>query len=168
MGALDQPRSWSWEAFLRLPREEVTCDIHCVTHWSKLGMVWEGVSVDRLLKGVRTPARYVMAFSDGHYSTNLAVEDVTGGKAWIALAVDGQSLPPEHGGPARLLVPHLYFWKSAKWIRGLRLMERDEPGLWETLGYHNRGDPRREERYAGDQAGPPGGPAAPPGPPAGL
>jgi DMSO/TMAO reductase YedYZ molybdopterin-dependent catalytic subunit len=151
-GAVEEPRSWDWEEFLALPRERYTCDIHCVTGWSKLDTVWEGVSVDRLLAKVKTQAPFVMAFSDGGYSTNLRLEDVTGGKAWVALGFDGQTLPPEHGGPARLMVPHLYFWKSAKWVRGLRLMERDEPGLWESLGYHNHGDPWLEQRYAGDGA----------------
>jgi DMSO/TMAO reductase YedYZ molybdopterin-dependent catalytic subunit len=112
--------------------------------------VWGGVSVDVLLDGVETSAEHVTAFSDGGYTTNLPLEDVTGGKAWIAVAYDGEPLEPEHGGPARLLVPHLYFWKSAKWVRGLELREEDEPGFWETYGYHNYGDPWKEQRYWGD------------------
>jgi DMSO/TMAO reductase YedYZ molybdopterin-dependent catalytic subunit len=113
-------------------------------------MVWEGVSVDALLEGVDTSAEYVMAFSDGGYTTNLPLEDVTGGKAWIAFAFNGAPLEPERGGPARLLVPHLYFWRSAKWVCGLRLMADDEPGFWEMYGYHMYGDPRQEQRYSGD------------------
>src|SRR5215218_8434280 len=117
---------------------------------SKLGTRWEGVSVDTLLEGVETAAEHVLAFCDGGYTTNLPLEDVTGGQAWVAYAYDGEPLEPEHGGPARLLVPHLYFWKSAKWVRGLRLLSHDEPGFWESLGYHNYGDPWREQRYWGD------------------
>jgi len=121
-----------------------------VTKWSKLGTSWTGVSLDTLLKDIPTSAGYVTAHSYGGYTTNLPVDDLTGGKAWIAYAFDGEPLAPEHGGPARLLVPHLYFWKSAKWIRGLELQEEDEPGFWEGYGYHNYGDPWREQRYAGD------------------
>jgi DMSO/TMAO reductase YedYZ molybdopterin-dependent catalytic subunit len=149
-GEVAEPRKWSWEEFRALPSEEVTKDIHCVTKWSKLDTTWEGVSVDTLLAEIETDAEYVTAFSDGDYTTNLPLEDVTDGKAWIAFAYDGEPLEPEHGGPARLLVPHLYFWKSAKWVRGLRLMGDDEPGFWETLGYHLYGDPWREQRYWGD------------------
>src|SRR5918997_1748614 len=118
------PRSWSWDEFLALPSEPIRCDIHCVTKWSKLDTVWEGVSVDTLLDEVDHDAAYVLAFCDGGYTTNLPLDDVTGGKAWVAFGYDGQPLEPEHGGPARMLVPHLYFWKSAKWVRGLQLLER--------------------------------------------
>jgi DMSO/TMAO reductase YedYZ molybdopterin-dependent catalytic subunit len=149
-GEVDAPKHWTWDEFRALPAETVTRDIHCVTKWSKLGTVWEGVSVDTLLDGVRTSAGYVLAIADGGYTTNLPLADVTGGKAWVAFAFDGAPLAPEHGGPARLLVPHLYFWKSAKWVRGLRLMAADAPGFWETYGYHNHGDPWREQRYSGD------------------
>ncbi|HXO67312.1 MAG TPA: sulfite oxidase-like oxidoreductase [Candidatus Dormibacteraeota bacterium] len=149
-GQIDEPRRWTWEEFRSLPTESITKDIHCVTKWSKLDTVWEGVSVDVLLDGVETAAEYVMAFSDGDYTTNLPLEDVTGGKAWVAFRFGGEPLEPEHGGPARLLVPHLYFWKSAKWVRGLRLMTDDQPGFWETYGYHMYGDPWREQRYQGD------------------
>ncbi|MBX6342960.1 MAG: molybdopterin-dependent oxidoreductase, partial [Thermomicrobiaceae bacterium] len=132
-----------------LPTETITTDIHCVTRWSKLDTRWEGVPVDALLTEARptAEARYVMAFCDGGYTTNLPLADVTGGKAWVAFAYEGAPLDPEHGGPARLLVPHLYFWKSAKWVRGLRLMAEDQPGFWESLGYHRRGDPWKEQRY---------------------
>jgi DMSO/TMAO reductase YedYZ molybdopterin-dependent catalytic subunit len=145
-----QVARWDWEGFRALPHETVTCDIHCVTKWTKLDMSWEGVSLDVLLEGVLPEAAYVVAFSEGDYTTNLPVADITDGQAWIATGYDGHDLEPEHGGPARLLVPHLYFWKSAKWIRGLRFVERDEPGFWERLGYNNYGDPWREQRYWGD------------------
>jgi DMSO/TMAO reductase YedYZ molybdopterin-dependent catalytic subunit len=146
----DELARWSWEEFRALPSETVTVDIHCVTKWSKLDTTWEGVSVDTLFEGLDVDAGYVTAWSDGGYTTNLPFEDVTGGKAWVAFGYDGDPLDPEHGGPARLLVPHLYFWKSAKWVRGLRLMDEDEPGFWESLGYHLYGDPWREQRYWGD------------------
>ena len=150
VGAIDEPRSWTWEEFRALPAETVTKDIHCVTSWSKLDTTWEGVSVDTLLDGVVTEAEHVVAVCDGGYETNLPLEDVTGGKAWVAYAYAGEPLEAEHGGPARLLVPHLYFWKSAKWIRGLVLTEEDRPGFWEQNGYHNYGDPWREQRYWND------------------
>ena len=149
-GAVDEPVSWTWEELNALPSETVTLDIHCVTKWSKLDTEWTGVSLDTLLAHVSTSAEYVSAWSDGGYTTNLPLEDISDGKAWIAYGYDGEPLDPEHGGPARLLVPHLYFWKSAKWVRSLRLLDHDQPGFWETLGYHNRGDPWLEQRYAGD------------------
>jgi len=149
-GEIDAPLDWTWDQFQALPRESITKDIHCVTSWTKLDTNWEGVSVDTLLDGVETSGEFVVAFCDGGYTTNLPLEDVTGGKAWIAFGYDGAPLAPEHGGPARLLVPHLYFWKSAKWVRGLRLLHHDEPGFWEGYGYHNYGDPWLEQRYSGD------------------
>jgi DMSO/TMAO reductase YedYZ molybdopterin-dependent catalytic subunit len=149
-GAVDEPRSWSWDEFAALPSETFTVDIHCVTKWSKLGTTWTGVSVDLLLEDVDTAAEYISAFCDGGYTTNLPLGDVTDGQAWVAYAFDGEPLEAEHGGPARVLVPHLYFWKSAKWARGLTLLDHDEPGFWEALGYHNRGDPWKEERYWSD------------------
>ena len=149
-GEVDGLKRWSWDEFRALPSEPITVDIHCVTKWSKLDSEWEGVSLDTLLDGVDTTAEYVVAFCDGGYTTNLPLEDLTEGKAWIAFAFDGEPLDPEHGGPARLLVPHLYFWKSAKWVRGLRLAATDEPGFWEQNGYHNYGDPWKEQRYWGD------------------
>ena len=149
-GALDRPRHWSWEEFLALPSETVTVDIHCVTKWSKLDTRWTGVPVDVLLDGVDTAGGFVTAWSDGGYTTNLPLEDLAGGRAWVAYEYRDEPLEPEHGGPARLLVPHLYFWKSAKWLRGLRLTLDDEPGFWEGYGYHNYGDPWREQRYWGD------------------
>jgi DMSO/TMAO reductase YedYZ molybdopterin-dependent catalytic subunit len=149
-GAIDQPVSWKWDELIALPAETPTVDIHCVTTWSKLDTTWKGVSVDTLLAQLETEAEYVTAWCDGGYTTNLALEDVTGGRAWIAYEFKGDPLDPEHGGPARLLVPHLYFWKSAKWVRGLELLDHDQPGFWEGFGYHNHGDPWKEQRYEGD------------------
>ncbi len=150
IGKVEQPKRWTWDELRALPHEMVTRDIHCVTKWSKLDTHWEGVSLETLLGQVKYNASYVIAFCDGGYTTNLPIEAVVGGKAWIVYAYEGQPLAPEHGGPARLLVPHLYFWKSAKWVRGLQLVEKDEPGFWESLGYHNVGDPWKEQRYWGD------------------
>ncbi len=149
-GNVKQEKQWTWDEFHTLPQEKVKTDIHCVTKWSKLDTSWEGVSLDTLLGQVEYTASYLIALCDGGYTTNLPLADVLGGKAWVVSLYDGQPLDPEHGGPARLLVPHLYFWKSAKWVRGLRLVEKDEPGFWESLGYHNHGDPWKEERYWGD------------------
>jgi DMSO/TMAO reductase YedYZ molybdopterin-dependent catalytic subunit len=154
-GSDGQSVRWTWEEFRALPREAITTDIHCVTKWSKFGTAWEGVSVDSLLaeaaKGGVEPAPYVLAVCDGGYTTNAPLADLMSGKAWIVDTYGAAPLAPEHGGPARLLVPHLYFWKSAKWVRELRFMERDVAGFWESLGYHNYGDPWREQRYTGDE-----------------
>jgi len=149
-GEVDEPRTWSWDEFRALPTETVTRDIHCVTKWSKLDTVWEGVPVSALLEGLDTAAEFVVAFCDGGYTTNLPLEDVADGNAWVVHTYAGEPLEPEHGGPVRLLVPHLYFWKSAKWLRGLALRQEDEPGFWENYGYHNHGDPWKEQRYWGD------------------
>src|SRR5690349_19916587 len=123
---------WTWEEFQALPAEDITVDIHCVTKWSKLGTSWRGVSVDTLLDGVETGAQFAVAYSYGGYTTNLPLADLRDGKAWVVYQFDGAPLSPAHGGPARLLVPHLYFWKSAKWVRGLQLKTADEPGFWES------------------------------------
>ncbi|KJQ54308.1 molybdopterin-dependent oxidoreductase [Microbacterium sp. SA39] len=139
---------WSWDDLHALPSEGITVDIHCVTSWSKLGTGWRGVSLDTLFADVETGLEFVMVHSYGGYTTNLAMEDLLEGKAWIAYEYDGDDLDPEHGGPARLLVPHLYFWKSAKWVRGIAMQDDDYPGFWEENGYHLHGDPWREERYA--------------------
>lgn len=138
---------WDWNALIGLGVEDITVDIHCVTHWSRLDMSWRGVSLDKLFAGVESGHDFVMAHSYGGYTTNLPVEDLLDGQAWIAIEADGEPLRADHGGPARLLVPHLYFWKSAKWIRGLTLMPGNDPGFWEQAGYHNYGDPWREQRY---------------------
>jgi DMSO/TMAO reductase YedYZ molybdopterin-dependent catalytic subunit len=142
----------SWKELLALPATEITADIHCVTKWSKLGTRWKGVSFDTLLlaAGREPPAPYVMAFCTGGYTTNLPVEDLRDGRGLIAYAFDGVPLEAEHGGPVRLVVPHLYFWKSAKWIRALRFMQSNQPGFWESHGYHLYGDPWKEQRYDGD------------------
>ena len=149
-GRVDEPVSWTWAEFLALASETPAVDIHGVTKWSKLDTTWKGVSVDVLIEHVQTEAEYLTAWSDGGYTTNLALEDVTGGRAWVAYEFGGGPLESEHGGPPRLLVPQLYFWKSAKWVRGLTLTPDDEPGFWETYGYHNHGDPWLEQRYQGD------------------
>jgi len=143
-------RTWSWADLMNLPSEPVTVDIHCVTKWTKLDTTWTGVSFDTLLDEVANPGTQALFSSYGGYTTNLPVADVTSGKAWIAYEYDGEPLAPAHGGPARLLVPHLYFWKSAKWVNGVTLSDVDRPGFWESYGYHNYGDPWREQRYAGD------------------
>jgi DMSO/TMAO reductase YedYZ molybdopterin-dependent catalytic subunit len=149
-GAVDSARRWSWDELGELPAETFTTDIHCVTKWTKLGTSWTGVSLDTLLADVETEAEYLTAWCDGDYTTNLTIEDISDGRAWIAYEFDGEPLDPEHGGPARLLVPHLYLWKSAKWIRGITFTPQDEPGFWEAAGYHNHGDPWREQRYWND------------------
>ena len=151
-GLVREPVAWNWEAFTSLPAQTFTVDIHCVTKWSKLDTRWKGVSVDVLLEHVDLDpkAGFVTATCYGGYTTNLPLPDIVNGQAFVAYEYDGRPLPPEHGGPARLVVPHLYFWKSAKWVNGLQFMEMDRPGFWESLGYHDRGDPWKEERYQGD------------------
>jgi len=142
--------SWSWAELLALPSEEPTVDLHCVTKWSKLATTWRGVPLEAFFEDIETVADFALVHSYGGYTTNLPVEDLLDGQAWIVSEFDGEALAPEHGGPARLLVPHLYLWKSAKWVRGIELLLQDEPGFWETAGYHNYGDPWREQRYQGD------------------
>lgn len=143
-------KRWNWKSFRELPAETPTVDLHCVTRWSKLHTVWEGVSLDTLFANTKTDAEFALVRSYGDYTTNLPLEDLMNKQAWIAFRFDDEDLAPEHGGPARLLVPHLYFWKSAKWVRGITLMHEDHPGFWETFGYHNYGDPWREQRFEGD------------------
>ena len=142
-----QKQRWDWAAFTALPADTPTVDLHCVTSWSKLATAWRGVSLDTLLADVETTADFALITSYGGYTTNVPLEDLTEGKAWVAYQFDGEDLPAEHGGPARLLIPHLYLWKSAKWVRDITLSHVDEPGFWETAGYHNYGDPWREQRY---------------------
>ena len=144
--------SWDWNQMLELPQTSLTVDIHCVTKWTKLDTTWVGVSIDDFLSaaGLELFSPYVMATCYTGYTTNLPSEDVLDDRAMVAHTFDGEPLDPEHGGPARLLVPHLYFWKSAKWVRGLQAMDEDSPGFWEGYGYHIRGDPWLEQRYAGD------------------
>ncbi|MFF3754714.1 sulfite oxidase-like oxidoreductase [Streptomyces sp. NPDC002018] len=142
--------AWDWARLTALPTQTPTVDLHCVTKWSKFGTTWEGVSLDLLLADVETAAGFALVFSYGGYTTNLPLEDLLDGKAWIVHTYDGAPLAPEHGGPVRLLVPHLYLWKSAKWVHGIQLTEEDDPGFWESAGYHDYGDPWREQRYRGD------------------
>jgi DMSO/TMAO reductase YedYZ molybdopterin-dependent catalytic subunit len=151
-GLVEKPVSWTWAEIMALPKSEFMGDIHCVTTWSKLGVRFRGVSVDTLLAAAQPlpSASYVLASSTTGYTTNLPLADVTNGQAWVVWEYDGQPLARDHGGPARLLVPHLYFWKSAKWVSGLKLLDHDEPGFWEQNGYHDRGDPWKEQRYQGD------------------
>jgi DMSO/TMAO reductase YedYZ molybdopterin-dependent catalytic subunit len=146
-GMVGNEQRWDWDQFNALEFEDVPCDIHCVTKWSKLGTSFRGVSVDKLLPDADPKGAYAMAYAFGGYTTNLPIADLLGGKAWVVTEHEGEPLPSEHGGPARLLVPHLYFWKSAKWVAGLRVMDNDEPGFWEQNGYHTYGDPWKEQRY---------------------
>jgi DMSO/TMAO reductase YedYZ molybdopterin-dependent catalytic subunit len=151
-GLVGKPTTWTWREMHALPGSTYVGDIHCVTTWSKLDTTFAGVSVDTLLAAARpaADAAYLMAHSTTGYTTNLPLADVTDGKAWIVWDYDGRPLPVDHGGPVRLLVPHLYFWKSAKWVTRLELMAHDRPGFWEQNGYHDRGDPWLEQRYQGD------------------
>lgn len=152
-GEVEKPFKLTWAQFNDLPRTKLATDIHCVTRWSKLGMEWEGVSLDELIKhagGLTDDAHHLIASCYGGYTTNLPVADITKGQALVATHAEGQPLAPEHGGPARLFVPHLYFWKSAKYVNRLTFTDRDHPGFWEVNGYHNYGDPWLEERYDGD------------------
>jgi DMSO/TMAO reductase YedYZ molybdopterin-dependent catalytic subunit len=151
----DGPRpvaSWSWDEFNALPRTALKRDIHCVTKWSKFDTSWEGVRVDDILAaaGVTAPTAFVLAHSYDGYTTNVPYADLTGDQAMVAVAYEGRPISPDHGGPARLLVPHLYFWKSAKWVNALQFTKRDEPGFWELRGYHIYGDPWKEQRFTGD------------------
>jgi DMSO/TMAO reductase YedYZ molybdopterin-dependent catalytic subunit len=145
-----QRHEWSWSQLQMLPSESVTVDLHCVTKWSKLQTPWRGVALDTLFHSVESAADYALVHSYGGYTTNLPVADLLDGQSWVVYEYDGEPLQPEHGGPARLLVPHLYLWKSAKWVRAIELTHDDQPGFWETAGYHNYGDPWREQRYWGD------------------
>jgi DMSO/TMAO reductase YedYZ molybdopterin-dependent catalytic subunit len=151
-GLVGESVTWNWAQFTALPARDWTVDISCVTKWTKLDTNWHGVSLDDLLAAVDLDPRahFLVARSYGGYTTNLPLADAVNNQAFVAWEYDGAPLEPAHGGPARLVVPHLYFWKSAKWVNGLRLIEQDQPGFWEGLGYHNRGDPWREERYSGD------------------
>jgi DMSO/TMAO reductase YedYZ molybdopterin-dependent catalytic subunit len=146
-------KTWNWEEFNALPQSKMTRDIHCVTTWSKFDTAWEGVMVDDILGDayVEPPTDFTLAHSYDGYTTNVPTADLVGGKAMVALRYEGRPITAEHGGPARLLVPHLYFWKSAKWINGLQFTQKDELGFWELRGYHRYGDPWREQRYTDDE-----------------
>ena len=148
-GAVDRAVTLSWSELTALPRQRTLCDIHCVTRWSRYDNVFEGVSVQALLQraGPRHEARFVLVHAAQGFTTNLPLADLDQPANLLALSHGGEPLTPEHGGPVRLLVPHLYFWKSAKWVTGFELLEEDYPGFWEQNGYHRRGDPWTEERY---------------------
>jgi DMSO/TMAO reductase YedYZ molybdopterin-dependent catalytic subunit len=148
-GAVAAPFSMGWEELLTLPRQETLCDIHCVTRWSRCDNVFEGIPVRALLERaqLRPDAAFVLVHAEHGFTTNLPLEDLDRPGNLLALKHNGQDLDPEHGGPVRLLVPHLYFWKSAKWVRGFEVLEEDYPGFWEQNGYHMRGEPWSEERY---------------------
>ena len=150
-GLVAAPCGWSWDEFQKLPRIKVFSDFHCVTRWSRLGNLWEGVSVKELLRLAGGPlpnARFVLAYGyDFGWTTNMPLEDFLVDDALVALTHDGEPISVEHGGPARLIVPRLYAWKSAKWVKGIELLEQDRPGFWERNGYHMHGDPWSEERF---------------------
>ncbi|MBF9035813.1 molybdopterin-dependent oxidoreductase [Rhodobacterales bacterium HKCCE2091] len=148
-GEVERPVVLDWAAFNALPMRDFETDIHCVTKWSKLGTRWRGVDIDVLVELVRPApeARFVLAKADGDYTANLRLADLTAGQAIVAVGYEGAPLSAEHGGPARLVAPRLYFWKSAKWLRGLHFSQFDYKGTWEKLGYHNYGDPWKEQRY---------------------
>ena len=148
-GLVKEKAVWTWDEVLKLPSQTFQVDISCVTKWTKLDTQWEGISVDTLLEQVELDpkAHFVIAFSHEGYTTNLPLNEILNGKAFVAYRYEGKPLASEHGGPARLVVPHLYFWKSAKWVAGLRFVESDQPGFWESAGYNNHGDPWKEERY---------------------
>jgi DMSO/TMAO reductase YedYZ molybdopterin-dependent catalytic subunit len=151
-GLVDHAHTWTWAELHAVPQSEFHGDIHCVTTWSKFGTSFSGVSVDALLEVARPlpEATHVLATSTTGYTTNLPFAHIRGGQAWVVWTHEGRPLPREHGGPARLLVPHLYFWKSAKWVTRLTLLDHDRQGFWERNGYHNLGDPWLEQRYSGD------------------
>jgi DMSO/TMAO reductase YedYZ molybdopterin-dependent catalytic subunit len=148
-GAVETPKSWSWEEFRALPSTVVAADMHCVTRWSRLDNSWEGVSVAELMKQVqlKPQARFVLIHAEHGFTTNLPLEDFLGDDCLFAWSHDGHPLTPDHGWPLRLVVPRLYAWKSAKWVRGIEFLEDDQPGFWEQNGYHNHGDPWLEERF---------------------
>jgi DMSO/TMAO reductase YedYZ molybdopterin-dependent catalytic subunit len=149
-GLVEEPREFTWEEFTQLPQQRQVCDIHCVTRWSKLDTVWEGVpfrEIARLVKP-KPEAKFVMEHAYGDYTTNMALEELLDDDVLLAFNYDDKPLEPEHGGPVRMLVPKLYFWKSAKWLRGLEFMAENKPGFWETYGYHMHGDPWTEERFS--------------------
>ena len=151
-GLVEKDAAWSWEQFVKLPRVKVFADFHCVTRWSRLGNLWEGVSTRTLLEqcgGAKLDAHFVTITGyDRGWTTNLPLESFLAEDALVAILHDGEPITSEHGGPARLIVPSLYAWKSAKWVAGVELIRDDRPGFWEVNGYHMRGDPWREERYS--------------------
>ncbi|MDQ0472259.1 sulfite oxidase-like oxidoreductase [Labrys wisconsinensis] len=151
-GAVEHPVSWDWAAVEAQPQRREVSDIHCVTTWSRYDNAWDGLATRDLLDIVmpRPEARFVVLHSHDGYTTNLALEDFAAEDAILAHSWQGKPLTSEHGGPLRLVVPHLYFWKSAKWLQRIAFTGEDHPGFWEVRGYHNRGDPWTEERYSED------------------
>lgn len=149
-GLVDTEKNWSWAEFLQLPTRTLTCDIHCVTRWSKFDTVWEGVPFKVLvdMAGIKPEAHFVITHCEAGYTTNLPLDVMLADDVLLAYKYDGQYLDPDHGFPLRTLVPSRYFWKSAKWVRGIELAAEDRPGFWEKAGYHNNGDPWKEERHA--------------------
>ena len=149
-GLVEEEKTWSWEELQALPRVEVACDIHCVTRWSRLDNRFEGVSVREIVRRVRPKpeAKYVMVHADPDYTTNIALAELVDDDVILALKHNGQPLTAEHGGPLRLVVPKLYFWKSAKWLRGFEFLDLNPPGFWEVNGYHMHADPWKDERYS--------------------
>jgi DMSO/TMAO reductase YedYZ molybdopterin-dependent catalytic subunit len=149
-GLVEEPREFTWEEFMGLPKRRQVCDIHCVTRWSKLDTVWEGVPFQEIAELVKPKpeAKFVMEHAYGGYTTNMALEELLDDDVLLAFNYDDKPLEPEHGGPLRMLVPKLYFWKSAKWLRGLEFMAENKPGFWEMYGYHMHGDPWTEERFS--------------------
>ncbi len=148
-GLVEEPLRLSWDEFSRLPATDTKSDIHCVTRWSRFDVRWRGVLVSELMKRVRPKpgANFALAHAEGDFTTNLPLTDFLLPENLLATHADGAPLAPEHGGPLRLVVPHLYFWKSAKWLRGIEFLEKDRAGFWESVGYHRRGDPWAEERF---------------------
>ncbi len=149
-GAVDEPKTWTWDQFRALPAAVVAADMHCVTRWSRLDNLWEGVSVAEVVRRAspRPEARFVLVHAENGYTTNLPLADFLGDDCLFAWAHDGRPLEPEHGGPLRLVIPRLYAWKSAKWVRGVEFLDHDRPGFWERNGYHNQGDPWTEQRFS--------------------
>jgi len=149
-GLVDSQMRWSWEEFQKLPRTQLRSDIHCVTRWSRYDNVWEGVAIGELFRHVviQPAAMFVILHADPSYTTNLSLTELIQDDVLLADKHDGVPLTPEHGWPLRLVVPRRYFWKSAKWIRAIELVDRDHPGFWEQNGYHNDADPWKEERFS--------------------
>ena len=149
-GLVEQPLRFTYEEFKQLPRRTLTSDVHCVTRWSLLDSAWEGVPVSEIVARVKpkADATHVMVHAEHGFTANLALDDFLHDQNMLVDTRNGEPIAPEHGWPLRLFVPHLYFWKSAKWVRRIEFMQGDRPGFWEQYGYHMHGDPWKEERYA--------------------
>ena len=151
-GLVEEPMTWNYEDFMQLPKIQVASDFHCVTRWSRFDNVWEGVAFNEVFSRLRVKpeAKFVMVHGDYGYTTNVPLEDLRKDNVLFAYKNNGENLTPEHGWPLRLIVPHLYAWKSAKWVRGIEFLEHDMPGFWEQNGYHMYGDPFKEQRFSND------------------